>query len=278
MIRQFLIIFSFLPQIMFSQMRYSIVGTYQNKSAQGMAVWGDEAFLFNDGGHCRVLNLKNKNIEREFDLASSGKNMHVNAACFGREIVKGSKIPLLYISEYRSPSRCFVECISDTACCLIQTIQATNNGKTKFVQSWIVDREGGFLYAISRIPAHNKLKHSDIVNISKFQLPLLEKGKNIILTEDDCMDSFDVKFASGTQGGKIRGKYLFLATGLQESAKGRFNAERRLQVIDLEKRQLVRSIDLSYVTTNEPEDIDFYEGKCLLYSGQNGGIYEVDIK
>ena len=35
---------------------YPIVGTYKGKSAQGMAIWQNYAYLFNDGGHCRVLN------------------------------------------------------------------------------------------------------------------------------------------------------------------------------------------------------------------------------
>ena len=41
----------------FSQLIYPIVGTYNKKSAQGMAIHGDYAFLFNDGGGCRKLNL-----------------------------------------------------------------------------------------------------------------------------------------------------------------------------------------------------------------------------
>ena len=70
---------------------------------------------------------------------------------------------------------------------------------------------------------------------------------------------------------------MYLPTGLQESARGRFNAERALQVINLKKRQIVRKVDLSFVTTNEPEDIDFYKGKALLYCGQEGGIYKVKL-
>ena len=57
----------------FSQIVYPIVGRYQGKTAQGMAIWEDEAYLFNDEGHCRVLNLKTGKVQREFDLASSGK-------------------------------------------------------------------------------------------------------------------------------------------------------------------------------------------------------------
>ena len=92
-----------------AQLRYPIVGRYKGKSAQGMAIWNDEAFLFNDGGHCRVLDLKKGIVVREFNLASSGKNTHVNAACFSNVFPNDSKPPLIYISEYNTPSRCFVE-------------------------------------------------------------------------------------------------------------------------------------------------------------------------
>lgn len=260
-----------------AQLRYPIVGKYKGKSAQGMAIWNDEAFLFNDGGHCRVLNLNSGLIIREFDLASAGKNTHVNAACFGKETLKEGTIPVIYISEYKTPSRCFVEKIGDSACSLIQTIKITEKGKDKFVQSWIVDNKNAFLYAIARQAPLKGEKNSNRVRISKYRLPQLSEGPVIVFSEKDCIDSFVVVFASGTQGGVIKGRYMYLPTGLQESARGRFNAERALQVIDLEKKKLIKRIDLTYITTNEPEDLDFYEGEALLYCGQEGGIYKVKL-
>ena len=260
-----------------SQMRYSIVGTYQKKSAQGMAIWGDYAYLFNDGGHCRVLNLKTEIVEREFDLASSGKSTHTNAACFGRQCVGDNNIPVLYITEYNIPSRCFVESINDESSILVQTIQIKKEGKPVFVQSWIPDGENQFLYAIARTVPDKGQKHSTRVRISKYRLPSLLDGEQIVFEEKDSLESFFVDFASGTQGGVIKGHYLYMPTGLQESACGAVNAERALQVIDLRKKKLVKTRDLTYVTTNEPEDLDFYGKKPLLYCGQEGGLYEIKL-
>ena len=274
----FLLIFLLMPLSLFSQLCYPIVGTYKGKSAQGMAIWGDNAYLFNDGGHCRVLNLKSGVVDGEFDLASAGKNNHVNAACFGNDMLVGNSIPLLYVSEYKEPSRCFVESINDTSSVLVQTIQIQDKGKPVFVQSWILDRKNGFLYAIARTSPLKGTKTSSRVKISKYMLPSLSEGENIVLSESDCLEHFFVEFASGTQGGVIKGKYMYLPTGLQESARGRFNAERFVQVIDLKKRVLVKRINLTYITTNEPEDMDFYKGKALLYCGQEGGVYEIKLK
>ena len=261
-----------------AQLKYPIVGTYKGKSAQGMAIWEDNAFLFNDGGHCRVLNLKTGIIQREFDLASAGKTTHVNAACFGSESVNGNNIPLLYISEYNSPSRCFVESVKESTATLVQTIQAQEKGKNLFVQSWIVDNKMGELYAIARMSPSKGEKNSSRVRIQKYRLPQIDEGKEVVLSEKDCMDSFYVEFASGTQGGSVKGKFLYLPTGLQESSRGAFNAARAIQVIDLKKRELIKRIDLTYITTNEPEDLDFHKGKALLYCGQEGGIYEIKLK
>lgn len=279
LILRIIVLFCFhvIGYLCFAQMKYPIVGTYKGKSAQGMAIWGDNAFLFNDGGHCRVLNLMSGKVQREFDLASAGGKTHVNAACFGLELTNGSTIPVIYISEYNSPSRCFVESIGESANTLVQTIQAQENGKVMFVQSWIVDGKERSLYAIARTAAPKGEKNSSKVRIIKYRLPLLNEGKEIILSEKDIQDSFYVEFASGTQGGVIKGKYLYLPTGLQESSRGQFNAERAIQVIDLKKKILVKRVDLTYITTNEPEDLDFYKGKALLYCGQEGGIYQVKL-
>lgn len=269
------ILLLYIPLFAEAQLRYPIVGTYKGKSAQGMAIWDDKAYLFNDGGHCRVLNMLTGEIEYEFDVASAGKNTHVNAACFGKEYINNSKIPILYISEYNIPSRCFVECLNDSASSLVQTIQIKENGKPVFVQSWIPDNAHGCLYAIARLPSSNGEKNSSRVGISKYRLPTLVEGNNIVFTKSDCIDFFVVDFASGTQGGVIKGKKMYLPTGLQESAKGQFNAERAIQVIDLKKKKLVKRIDLTFVATNEPEDIDYYKKDLLLYCGQEGGIYKI---
>ena len=109
-----------------SQLLYPVVGNYRGKSAQGMAVWNEKAFLFSHGGRCRVLNLNTGKVMREFFLASADSTNHVNNACFGVEKLEKSGLPLLYISECRARYRCFVECLNDSGSVLVQTIEARN--------------------------------------------------------------------------------------------------------------------------------------------------------
>jgi len=262
----------------FSQLIYPIVGTYNKKSAQGMAIHGDYAFLFNDGGGCRKLNLLSGKIIGEFQLASSTENPHVNNACFGIERITGSQFPLLYISECKVGGfRCFVESI-DSNPQLLQTIQTKMNGKQLPVVSWVVGLQQKALYAITKgakeIDSLGNLK----ITITKFRLPKVNEGKNIELTEKDMKERFHVYFPSTVQGAKIIGKYLYIACGLQQSYSHLKRAKRVIQIVDLEKKKIYKTIDLTYITTNEPEDIDFYNEKCLLYCGQQGGIHEVQLK
>lgn len=257
-----------------SQLLYPIVGTYKKHSAQGMAIWKDKAFLFNDGGDCRVLNLKTGVVEREFSLASSGKNTHINSVCFGVEKRGHGNFPLLYISETRSPYRCFVESIGDTIPSLVQTITPMRNGKPMKVTNWVVDRTQKMLYTIARVKSE-KRKDSDRILISIYRLPTMDEGNNIILSEKDSLDSFSVRFKSALQGASINGNYMFIASGFSEMSEKKFYSERAIQIVDLKTKKLIRKIDLTYITTNEPEGIDFYEGSALLYTGQNGGIYRI---
>lgn len=261
----------------FSQLRYPVVGTFQSKSAQGMAIYGNDAFLMNDGGGCRQLDLNTGKIKRQFNLACATKNPHVNNACFGVERYGNSHSPAIYISECREGGfHCFVESL-DSVPVLLQTIHAQTGEKTVRAINWVIDSKQRVFYVVTRIEKHLDSKGSVRNTITKYRLPRLDEGNTVILTEKDELDSFDVIFPNILQGCKIRGDYMYLVTGLPQSQSHRKDSQRAIQVIDLKKNKLAKTIDLTYLTTNEPEDIDFYDGKCLVYCGQEGGIYEIKL-
>lgn len=253
-----------------AQMMYPVVGQYKSRTAQGMAIYGDYAYLFNDGGLCRMLNLKTGMVEHDFMLECAAKETHVNSACFSRQYIGNNPLPALYITEFYGKRRCFVEVIQNGASKLIQTIELRNQqGKNPFVREWIVDNKEQMLYAFIRE------ENRDSTNvIMKFSLPPLDKAR-ILLTDKDVIDEFTVDFVNGLQGGKIKGRYMYMTVGFTPlDGEGEY-FDRAVKVIDLKKKKLVKSIDLSKVTINEPEDIDFYKGKCFLFAGGTGGIYKV---
>ena len=261
----------------YSQLVYPIVGQYKKKSAQGMAIYNDLAYLFSDGGMCRVYNLEKKKVERRFVLCTRASN-HVNNACFGIELGSYNQIPFLYTTECKNKYRCYVEEILPDTTRLVQTITETNKGKVEPVLIWVVDRERGLVYSVVRTERTLKSKGYALNTIKEFVLPQISKGKDIILTEKDVKNKFIVKFPSVLQGAAIKDGVLYIVTGYQQSFSSRPNSKRAIQVIDLKKKVLLKTIDLTYLTTNEPEGMDFYRGKALLYCGQEGGIYEVNLK
>lgn len=261
----------------FAQLRYPVVGTYQSKSAQGMAIYGNDAFLMNDGGGCRQLDLKTGKIKRQLKLACASKNPHVNNACFGVEKYGNNHFPAIYISECREGGfHCFVENL-DSVPVLLQTIHAIDDNKIVRAINWVVDTKQCVLYAFTRVEKHLDSKGSVRNTITKYRLPKLEEGNAVILTEKDKIDSFDIIIPNILQGCKIKGNNVYLVTGLEQSLSHRMDSQRAIQVIDLKKKKLLKSIDLTFLTTNEPEDIDFYKGKGLIYCGQEGGIYEIKL-
>lgn len=98
---------------------YKVAGTYKGQADQGMAICRERAFLFNNTGICRIFNLRTNEVERVFNLESTGKN-HCNSASFGIEKGKGSKFPVIYISQCNAPYKCFVESVTDTSSILVQ--------------------------------------------------------------------------------------------------------------------------------------------------------------
>ena len=137
-------------------------------------------------------------------------------------------------------------------------------------------------YQNSTIPVSNEKAVDSIGNkwntITKYKLPTLKQGSIVYLNEEDVIDSFDVLFPNVLQGCKIKGKYMYLVTGLHQSQSHRSESKRSIKVLDLKKKKMVKEIDLTYITMNEPEDIDFYHKSCLLYCGQEGGVYKVKLK
>lgn len=268
-----IVMFLLFPILANAQLRYPIQGIYNKRSAQGMAIYGDNAFLMSDGGLCRQFNLLTGKVTKSFQLASSSENPHVNNACFGTEKLEGSAFPVIYITECRKEKyRCFVESF-DSVAHLRQTISAEFNNKPSQVLTWVVDNSKQVMYGITRYEKSGKIHNI----ITRYRLPSLNEGANITLTEKDVLDRFEVLFHNVLQGCKIRGNKMYVVTGYQQSLSHIKTSKRAIQVIDLKEKRLEKTIDLTYVTTNEPEDIDFYKGKCLLYCGQEGGIYEVNL-
>lgn len=271
----FLFVFSFYS--LYSQ-NIKIVSFNHDLYEQGMAIYKDHGFLLYDKGFCRILDLKTYQIINEFKLGCYGLKNHANCASFGKEKVKGSFLPLLYISQCRSPKFfCFVENITKEGSKLVQTIRSGCEGEDGIAHNWVVNSRNNSLYTISTSNKRDSLGNSKH-HIVRFRLPRLSEGREVILNEGDIKEKFDVYFPNLLQGATIREKYLYLPTGRNQSQAQLKDGKRALIIINLKSHKIVEIIDLERIMNNEPEDCDFYRGKLLLYCGQSGGLYEIPTK
>lgn len=275
----FIVILYMTPLNCNGQLVYPIEGRFRGKSAQGFAISHDKAFLFYDGGLCRSFDLKRGRVITDFNIGSASKNNHVNSASFGRESIKGNSLPVIYISECRSPYRCFVENITDSTSQTVQTIVVKRTDADSIVHNWVVDSKQNCIYSIRFGEIVNKQTGMRRCRIIRYKLPKLNKGELVVFTESDVKDTFEVFFPNLLQGASIYKNNLYMPVGLHEEAGNkRKDGERALIVVNLKKKKIEKKIDLTNVTASEPEDMDFYQGGALLYTGQDGGIYKVKLK
>ncbi len=261
-----------------SALRYSVAGRYKGQAAQGMAIWENTAYLLSNGGRCRVYDLETGTVTAEFMLQSAWEGNHCNSANFGWEIPEGGDKPAMYIAECYGGHRLFVENMLRDTSELVQTITVYENGKVLPVFSWALDNENKCMYGCVVGSKLNDEIGSVYTVITKIRMPRLDEGKEVILTEDDFLGRFSVAFPNLTQGVALKGNHLYMVTGASECETPLQYVPRSLKVIDLRAEEITKEIDLSLVTTCEPEDIDFYKGKMLMYTGGDGGLYEINYK
>lgn len=277
----FCVTFFICTTLCYSQVKivYPFEGRYNARSAQGMAIYKSSAFLLNDQGHCRIYDLKTKRLISDFDLASANKKNHANCASFGVEFtLDNKKYPVIYISECSGLCRCFVESIKKDGSKLIQTLQlVTKRKQSNF--DWIIDRSNKFIYVVSTDFKTFDSAGVDIYSIIKLPLPSINSG-DVVFTEKDIIDQFEISFPNVAQGGTIRKGYLYLPVGNTEIAekKNPLKAKRAIIIVDLGKKKIKKIMNISDDVKDEPEDVDFYKGDLLLYCGQKGGLYKIKIK
>ena len=150
------------------------------------------------------------------------------------------------------------------------------NGAVYSNYDWIVDKDNCCLYGLKCYWNQYVDEKGNIrTAITKYRLPKVNEGKKVVLSEKDIIDRYDVLFSSSMQGAIIHKGKLYIATGLWESDKNTLQTSRIIVVVDVKKKRKVKEIDVNLLTTNEPEGLDFYRNKCLLFCGGTGGIYKV---
>lgn len=256
---------------------FPIETNYQKKWGQGMAIHGQYAFLLTNTGLCKICDIKRNLFVGSLKLASSHAKNHANNACFGVEYPKdNTKFPALYISECEAPYRCYVESITELESHLIQIIQFRIDDIPQAVHDWIIDRNTNHIYAVTQLYPFNKERNGFVVRIVKFDLPSIDI-QEVILTDTDVKDSFEVCFPHVLQGGVIYNHNLYLPSGASSDSQVQYGKEKAIVIIDLNVKGISKIIDVQNILDNEPEGAAFL-GKSLMVSCAPKGLYQFNFK
>ena len=275
----FPILFSFLYSCTsLRNVKYFPVETnYQKKWGEGMAIHGQYIFLLTNTGLCRIYDMREDLFVGSVALASAHAKNHANNACFGVEYPKdNNKFPALYISECEAPYRCYVENITEYESRLIQIIQFQIDNKHQAVHDWIVDIVTNNIYAVTQLYPFNKERNRFATQIVKFNLPSINIPQ-VILSDVDIEDSFEVFFPHILQGGVIHNHTLYLPSGASADSQVQYGKEKAIVIIDLKEKKIKRIIDVQDILNNEPEGGAFW-GKSLIISCAPKGLYQFFLK
>ena len=264
--------------------------------AQSAACYGDYAlFVGVKVGRMSLFNMKTRTrvcsqkLSPKNELRGKTDIYHANNCCFGvKKYSKNDSLPLLYVSHrennelrgvlevYRvTPvSRDTLARFDSLAVQLVQTIYYPCASDDNALGSpWTaIDLRKGYMYTYSR---NNKRKTPNYgrCRISKFKIPKVNGRPEVYLTDRDIIDTFDGGYnAVLSQGGCIWDNKLYIAQGIPKE-----NSTSWLREIDLVKRELTNSYNLSKAgLQEEPEGCFVYDGQLMIATAK-GSIYQVTL-
>lgn len=255
---------------------------------QSAAAYGDYVvFVSNGRSSFHLFNLKTKSLLCGLEMkALNSMIYHCNQSSFGVEKFDPSDpFPLLYISQNaKTDQRCFIEVFrilpvidevqkeySSFSIELIQTVFLPPMSETNSLGNvnCAIDSDNRVMYTYSRNNNAGEGNYG-ICKINQFALPDFHE-EEVTLEDENILSSFmiDCK-AFNMQGGCIKDGFLYIGQGY--SLVGYIY----LNVIELNKRKLVRRIDLEDCHVSwEPEGCFVYDG-CLMLS-HTSAISEIKI-
>lgn len=269
-------------------MKITSIGTVAG--GQDGAIFNGMLFRFDANGVCRVFELATLKAIGEFVLDKAEKIIpHSNAVVFGREYFSPEdEFPLIYTNVYnncaeKEETHCGVCCVyrlqrnaEGFTTTLVQTVKIGFSDERGLwrsedvddVRPWgnfVVDVQNGIYYAFVMRDGDRKTRYFS------FKLPTLADGENVVLTEDDVLDHFDVPYHNYLQGACFHDGRIYEVEGFNEKIRP------ALRIIDPARREQVFHLDFYEVgAVCEAELIDFDKDRCI-YGDNKGNLYELSI-
>ena len=254
----------YVPQRLFKLSSFGVEPFSVN--SQGMDIYNDE-ILFQagvDNTDIHIISLQKPGVLGNVSFVTpSGEPCHMNNINCGNKLNSWDTFPILYLSQTSDSRSCFVLHILNDAKSykIIQTI--IYNGENHYMNNqafdWFIDLDNGFIYTYGNVS-----KGSNKREIVKFNLPSLAI-KDIVLTDEDVIDSFILENQSVYQGSKIIDGLLYAPIGY-----GNSQHPGRLIIIDLRQKAVVEDISIS---CGEPESIGKYKSGAIICGGGRDPFY-----
>lgn len=274
---------------------------------QDGAIWGDELFRFDARGNCAVYDLASlAGADADSELAPLARFTldraeeiapHSNAVTFGCDFYKeGDRYPLLYTNIYNNYSAAEDKMIG---VCLIYRITRTGDvfdselvqcieiGFCEDASLWKAhpDRHGVRPYGNFTVDRDERAYIAFVMRDEalgtryfRFDLPSPTDGeadtrfgvRKVTLRREDIRESFDGPYCRFMQGATVCGGVLYSTEGFRADGVNR-PAIRRIDLAT-RREEYTDIMELGFI--DEPEFIDFYNGRCL-YGDIGGNLYEI---
>lgn len=213
---------------------------------------------------------------------------HANTICFGTEMPDAnSPFPALYLSQLDSTglanrgSEYGVLVYSISSSYTSTFLQAILPDKTDTdlmnkigagTPNYIIDRDNGFLWVVGYKNA-TWVSYDNIQTFTKFQLPLLSAGSEVILTNADVLDSFELPMYPYTamQEGVFKNGRLYIQMGVNGTIQG-------MRVVNVDTQEIETSLQTTQIFSTEPQGLAFWDDEMVWYeSGTSGILYKFNF-
>ena len=251
------------------------ISKYMNQSSagyvQGADCYGDYLFqIFNANAAVNIYNLRKKVFIGSVELTSKSSN-HCNNVSFSRIFFKeNDEFPLLYVSGSGSGTYNHVQVYRITRNAFsfsleqVQEIVFPKSSPHNHLYWTDVMMDSEYMYVSSAA-------HGGGGRITIFHIPSLEDGE-VILNDDDIVDSFEVDKFTHHQGATIFERMLYIFDGVPQWGDTNY-----LRIIDLEKKVDFAKINITEKGLKaEPEGAFVYNGR-LFCATNNSGILSIDL-
>lgn len=228
---------------------------------EGMATYGDTVVIFNSSGYYRMFNIYgNSRLGYKFhsisngELASFRKDNHANNAFFSDEFYEeGDALPLIYVSSWQRPQRCFVERWNGKGFEHVHTITYSPSVNPRYYSNFAFDRDRRLLYNINYRSVHK----SDELHVASFAMPSF-RSDSVVLDETQAADTFTLKFPMPQtwQGVYIHEDEMFILYGGGTGVRGFYK-------VDLSTHDFV-NYDFTPHFDVEPEALAYFNHSLIM--------------